>query len=254
MPTRLDEIVDELYAGAPDAFVAARDAAARAAREDGDRELAAQVRALRRPSAAAALVNALARSDADPGLADLADLGARLRQAQSELVGAQMKNLGAERNSLVRTLVDAAVGDSGASGAVRDQVAATLTAAVADPAAEQAVRSGRLVTALHYSGLGEVDISAATATALPASSAAAPTKPTSAEQRSVDQRAIRAAQTALERARSRQHAAETERQKAERAAHAAAEALEAATAAAAKAAAETTAAEAELTRLRQATR
>ncbi|TWE10148.1 hypothetical protein [Rudaeicoccus suwonensis] len=251
MSTRLDEIVDELYAGAPDAFVTARDAAVRAARQDGDRELAAQVRALRRPSAAASLINKLARSDADPGLVQLADLGARLRQAQSDLSGAEMKALGAERNSLVRVLVDAAVGDTGASGPVRDQVTATLTAAVADPAAERAVCSGRLVTALQYSGLGEVDISAATATALPTSSPTASAASSSTADAALA-REIRAARTALERARSRQHAAETARQTAERVARAAAEALDAATASAAKAAEDTAAAQTELAQLLQA--
>ena len=54
------------------------------------------------------------------------------------------------------------------SPAVRAELDATLLAAVADPAAGQAVLSGALTRALSYAGLGEVDITAATATPLSA--------------------------------------------------------------------------------------
>ena len=50
--TTLADVADALYAGDPADFVVARDAAARAARSDGDRELSAAIKKLRRPSVA----------------------------------------------------------------------------------------------------------------------------------------------------------------------------------------------------------
>ncbi|WP_052590203.1 hypothetical protein [Luteipulveratus mongoliensis] len=167
----LDAVADELYAVLPGQFIAARDARVKQAKADGDKDLADQAKALRRPSVAAWLINVLARSD--DGLTDLTDLSAQLREAQSKLDGAAMKTLGQQRNTVVAELTGRAV-TLGAkadpaykdSAPVRDQVTATLNAAVADPAAEQAVASGRLVSPLAYAGFGEVDLTDAVATPL----------------------------------------------------------------------------------------
>ena len=163
-----EQCVDALYAAAAVDFVQLRDASAKQARAAGDKETAARIKSLRRPVAAAALINHWVRRD-PPGLQELLDLGARLRHAQSELDGVAMKRIGSERNSLVGRLVDEVTGsDDASSASVRDQVGATFVASVADPAAEQAVISGRLVSALHYSGFGEVDLSDAVAAPVPA--------------------------------------------------------------------------------------
>ncbi|NNG38150.1 hypothetical protein HJ588_02535 [Flexivirga sp. ID2601S] len=170
---RFDQIVDRLYGEPPANFVAERDAAAKQAREAGDKELATRLKALRRPAASAALVNRLVRSAAEPGIPQLLDLGARLREAQSNLNGAAMKTLGAERNRLVAGLLESVAGltDEPLTASAKDQLAATFTAAIADPAAESAVSSGRLVNPISYSGFGEVDVSDAVATPLPATRA-----------------------------------------------------------------------------------
>src|SRR5262245_31498346 len=52
-----DRIADELYAGRPDAFAAARDAAIKQARADKDTTLAKELGALRRPTQSAWLIN-----------------------------------------------------------------------------------------------------------------------------------------------------------------------------------------------------
>ncbi|MGN6610189.1 MAG: hypothetical protein ACTHLJ_00290 [Angustibacter sp.] len=163
----LDEAVDELYALAPAEFTARRDALAAQAKKDGDAGLAQQVKALRRPTAGAYAVNQLAREAADD-LAAYLELGGRLRDAQAGLKGDQLRALGHERQRAAAELVEAAAGlvDGGLSGAARQEVDATLRAAVADPAASEAVASGRLTTALSYAGFGEVDLTAATATPL----------------------------------------------------------------------------------------
>ncbi|WP_149038293.1 hypothetical protein [Kitasatospora sp. MBT63] len=67
-------VEDELYALPVSEFTAARDGAAARARRDGDRELAARLRKLRRPTASAHAVNLLARNHRSE-LADLLDLG-----------------------------------------------------------------------------------------------------------------------------------------------------------------------------------
>ncbi|KQX62032.1 hypothetical protein [Angustibacter sp. Root456] len=163
----LDEAVDELYALAPGEFTARRDALAADAKRDGDTGLAKQLKALRRPTAGAYAVNQLAR-DAAAELAAYLELGARLRDAQAGLKGDDLRALGHERQRAAAGLVETAVGlvDGGLSDAGRQEVEATLRAAVADVAASEAVASGRLTKALAYAGFGEVDLTAATATPL----------------------------------------------------------------------------------------
>ena len=162
---------EELYAVLPAVFIATRDARAKEARSNGDEELYAQIKALRRPSAAAWLVNVLARSE--EGFEQFSDLSRRLRDAQTNLDAPTMKELGQERTRVVAELVERAVALAKEAdpqyrdtATVRDQVTSTLTAAVADPTAEAAVTSGRLVSPLSYAGFGEVDLTDAVATPL----------------------------------------------------------------------------------------
>jgi len=150
---------DELYRLPPEQFTAARDALAKRLRRDGDREGAADVAALRRPSVAAWLVNRLAEQSPDL-LTQLVDLGPELARAQTGSDAAALRELGAQRHALVEAVSGTAVEAGGrpVSAAVREEVHATLDAALADPASAAAVRSGRLVRALSYAGFGEVDL------------------------------------------------------------------------------------------------
>ena len=160
----LADAVAQLYAGAPADFVRSRGALVAAAKKDGDSDLAARITALRKPSAAAHLTNRLSASG---GLSELASLGERLRTAQSQLDAPAMKSLGTERHRLIDDLTErACADDASVTSGVREQLRATFTAALADPQAQRAVQSGALVTALSYSGLGEVDLSEALATPL----------------------------------------------------------------------------------------
>lgn len=157
----------DLYALPPEEFTAARDAAARQAKKDGDRERAKELAALRRPSLSAHTVNALVRAEPDL-LGQLLDLGAELAQAQSTGQGAALRALGEQRRALVEAVADrAALAAGRALGpTVRAEVVATLEAALADPSSAEAVRSGHLVRALSYAGFGGVDLDGAVA-ALP---------------------------------------------------------------------------------------
>lgn len=166
--SELDDIADELYGGPPSVFIEHRDAAAKAARADGDRELAKQITELRKPTVSAWLMNLLVRDD--PGFADqVVALGEGLRDAERSLDGPALRELSTQRRALVRSLTARArklaqpagqrIGDS-----VTQELDATLTAALADPAVAREVTSGRLTASREWSGFGSADTTATTTT------------------------------------------------------------------------------------------
>ena len=162
MSAREAEIADELYALAPEEFTAARDKAAKAARDDGDRELADAVKKFRKPSISTWLVNVVARTEQ---LDDLLDLGAALREAQRTLDGAELRTMSRQRHQVIRSLSELAHQRSGkkVGDSAQREFEATLEAALADDAAAEAVRSGRLMRALTSTGLEPVDLTDAVA-------------------------------------------------------------------------------------------
>lgn len=174
----LADIADRLYAGDLDGFIAARAAAAKEA-AGHDKELAAAVRALAKPSVAAWAVNMLARQR--PGvLADLAALGERMRAAQESLDAAALRALARERRTLLAAAVDTArtvTAEQGhpISGPMAADVEETLRALTADEGAAAAVASGRLLKVLTADGVNQVDL--AGAVALPGTLPAVPSSP-----------------------------------------------------------------------------
>ena len=155
---------EQLYRLPPEDFTAARDAEVKRRRAEGDQHGAASLKALRRPSVAAWLVNRLVEREPDL-LESVLELGPELAQAQAGGDADGLRTLGAQRRSLVEAVTSSAVAAGGraVTAAVREEVAATLEAALADPATAAAVRSGRLVRSLSYAGFGEVDLSGAVA-------------------------------------------------------------------------------------------
>lgn len=144
-----EEIAAALYAGAPEAFVASRKAQA-----DGvaDPEFASRVRALRKPSVAAWVVNVFAQERAGQ-LGEALQLAAELREAQDDLDAPALAKLGRERRALTRRLAEMAAELAGSRGeritsATREAVEGSISAAFFDPAAAGAVTSGRLVRAI----------------------------------------------------------------------------------------------------------
>ncbi|MYW16342.1 hypothetical protein GT039_12205, partial [Streptomyces sp. SID2955] len=99
----LDTVADELYGLRPEEFVAARDRHALAAREAGDRSLAEEIRALRRPSLAAWVSNLLVRRQPEE-VEPLLGLGERLRRAHRELDGEQLRELARRQNEVIGAL------------------------------------------------------------------------------------------------------------------------------------------------------
>lgn len=152
------EVLDELYGLAPQEFTAARDARAKELRAAGDREGAAAVKKLPRPSAAAWAVNRLVRRD-PVRVYEVLELGEDLRRAQAELDGSRLRVLSRKRHTAVSSAVRAAedlAREAGhpLSGAVSRQVEATLHAAMVDPHAAARVRDGRLAESLQPAGFG----------------------------------------------------------------------------------------------------
>ena len=154
----LESAAADLYAADPDEFIARRTELTRAARQAGNRSLATAIGKLRKPTRSAWLVNLYAHSASDE-LQELLDLGAALRTAQEQLSAADLRRLSAQRAAVLAAATRRAVGLAEARGyraseAVRQEVAQTLQAALAEPAIAEQVRSGAITEAHAYGGFG----------------------------------------------------------------------------------------------------
>jgi hypothetical protein len=152
MTDHLAEAVAELYDADPDAFMPRRKQLADAAREAGDPDAAKQITALRKPTRSAWVVNHLVRTDPEVTIA-LAALSTQLRAAS--LDGAKIRELTAARAKLVDELTRQAftlAGQQSPPAGQREEVTATLDAAIADP--DVAGRLGTLVRAARWAGFG----------------------------------------------------------------------------------------------------
>ena len=103
----LDEVVAQLYRADPGDFVRTRDARAKAAEQQGDRELARAIGKLRKPTTAAWTVNLLAQHAAEE-IDALLRLGTDLRAAQRQLSGGQLRELTDQRRRVVEALAERA--------------------------------------------------------------------------------------------------------------------------------------------------
>jgi hypothetical protein len=164
---------EELY-GLPAAeFTAARDRMAVERRRAGETAVAAAIKKLRRPMASAWSVNQLARVDSER-VAELLDIGEEMRTAQARLDGEQLRRLSQDGQRIIAELGRharriAGEADQPLSEEGGREVDETLRAALADPEAGEAVRSGCLVRALRYSGFGPVDLTGVAAGPAPVS-------------------------------------------------------------------------------------
>lgn len=163
----VEATLDELYAVAPGEFVSLRDEYAGRARAAGDKQAAASIRAARRPTVSAWLLNLLSREQ-PAELAELLDIGARLRgdadstdspgrSGPSEPV--DVRQLSARRRELTDALVSAVerlAGDRGVATSADGlrEVRTTLDAALVDAEVAATVRRGRLQKTTAYAGFG----------------------------------------------------------------------------------------------------
>ncbi|MDQ0029446.1 hypothetical protein [Arthrobacter bambusae] len=165
----LAAIAVELYTLVPSAFTAARTARAKEAKSAGDPELAKQIARLPKPSTAAWAVNMLVRHGTKE-FAGVVELGASLGRAQEQQDHDRLRTLGQQRPRVLGAAVEQARAVAEGlgvkvSGAAAMEIEATLRAAMTDPAAATALRSGQLVRSLATNGLEPVDLSGAVAIA-----------------------------------------------------------------------------------------
>lgn len=144
--TDLETIAADLYAGPHGDFVSSRNARAK---ESEDADLAARIRALRKPSVSAWVVNVFARERAQQ-LGEALRLADELREAQADVDAVTLARLTRERRALTNRLAADAAALATARGervtaATLEAVQQTITAAFFDASAAAAVASGRLV-------------------------------------------------------------------------------------------------------------
>ena len=152
----LENELDRLYGLPPAEFTSARESLAKKLRADGDGAEAARVKTLRKPTAAAAVVNRLAR-DERMNVRALLTAGERLRDAQASLLrggppDAVHKAANDERKAIA-ALLRAARKDSPGDAVLR-RVEETLRAAAVDEEARRLLELGRLTRELEPVGFG----------------------------------------------------------------------------------------------------
>jgi hypothetical protein len=156
-----EDAADALYAAPAADFIATRNELAKQLKADGDTVGSTRLKAMRKPTVAAWVTNLLAREQPDD-LDDLLALGDEFREATADLDGDRLRELTPRRHQLLDKLSKSAAKLAGAQGQklsadVTQKLRETLDAALVDPAAGDAVREGRLSSALRHVGFGVVD-------------------------------------------------------------------------------------------------
>jgi hypothetical protein len=151
MPKLLDKQIDRLYSLPLEAFTRARDELVKGLHTSGDREGAARVRQLVKPTVAAWTVNQLARRN-ERELRALFSAVDSVREAQAAALeggpGATVREASEAEREALTGLADAAreilQHHERPRHAVVDRVIATLRAGAADPESRRLVEAGRL--------------------------------------------------------------------------------------------------------------
>jgi hypothetical protein len=156
----LEEIAHELYGLPPERFTEARNTRVAEIATIGDRELAAEVRKLSKPTVAAWLANMLVRQHSRE-VEELIALGAQVREAHRRGARHDMRQVADRRRRLIGKLVEAASKSATEAGhsvglQVQRLLEETLEAAVMDTESAASLRQGRLSAPLHFIGFGGV--------------------------------------------------------------------------------------------------
>jgi hypothetical protein len=212
---------ERLYALPLDEFTAERDALAKKLRADGDRDAAAVVKALKKPSVAAWAINQI-RRDRPEDVRQLLEVTDELHRVYGGLSAAGARERLGEAADMQRDLIRALVrcasqlleaGGHTATEATLTKVADTLRAAALDEELREEVSEGRVVRERRAAGLG------------PLMSLPAPEKPRKAAKKAPkappeparpDPKDVRAAEKAVDDARRRLDEARDELEAAEK--------------------------------------
>jgi hypothetical protein len=218
-PVAVSAAAAELYQADPADFVAVRTRLAAEARKSGDADAAKRIAALRKPTVPAWIVNRHVLTHPKT-VRQLLDLHEQLQAAHDQLDPTVLRELTERRRETVAAVAQAALSGAGhdePATSLRDDVTATIDAAVADP--DVAGRLGRLLRAEHWSGFGvasgDLPAAAPALRLLRAGTKGAGTpaarKPQPDRTKSADQkRRVRSAQQAFAAAESDLHTAQTE--------------------------------------------
>ncbi len=147
----------ELYEADPDEFTQRRQDLVTHAKDNGEPGVAKQIAALRKPTRAAWVVNLLVRTHPEAA-ARLADLAEQLRAGGD---GARIRELTESRGRLVDELTRQALATADIASppaALREDVVATLGAALADPEVAANLTAGTLTRAAHWAGFGLIPL------------------------------------------------------------------------------------------------
>jgi hypothetical protein len=151
-----EDPIDLLYGLPLEDFVARRDALAKEIRSGGDRERAAEIKKLPKPTRAAWAVNQLARSRPEEVRA-LVAAGAALAGAQEQLLDGADAAVLRSAAEAARALVGALAAEAPVDGVTRDKVRATLHAATVDEDVRAEVAAGRVLKERSASGFGGLE-------------------------------------------------------------------------------------------------
>jgi hypothetical protein len=155
-PDLFREAAAELYSSDPDQFIERRGVLAARARAAGQAPAAKRIAGLRKPTRSAWVLNQLVRA-APEVPSELASLGRELRAAQRSLDGAAIRELSLRRHRLIESLARQAFAVAGLRvppAALRDEVTATLGAALADPEVAEQLAAGTMERAARSEGFG----------------------------------------------------------------------------------------------------
>jgi hypothetical protein len=208
--------IERLYALPLDEFTAERDALAKRLRSDGDREAAAEAKALKKPSVAAWAVNQV-RRDRPEDVRRLLEVTEELHRVYAGLSSAGARERLGEASDMQRELIRSLVrcaselldaGGHSATDATLTKVADTLRAAALDDDLREQVSRGVVVRDQRAAGLGPL----ASMPAQPAKKAKKPKKPKAKKAKPEpprpDPKEVQKAERAVEDARSELEAAE----------------------------------------------
>jgi hypothetical protein len=151
-----EDPIDALYAADLEDFVAQREALAKRLRAEGDREGAAAVKKLVKPTRAAWAVNRLVR-DHPHEVRALVAAGEALAGAQEQLLDGADAGVLRGAAEAARALVDALAAQAPVDGPSRDKVRATLHAATVDAQVRAEVAAGRVLKERSAAGFGGLE-------------------------------------------------------------------------------------------------
>jgi hypothetical protein len=150
----LEEELDRLYALPLNEFTAARDEVAKRLRGEGERDLADEVKRLRKPSVAVWLVNRLAR-EREVDVKRLLKAGEALAKAQAAPTRESFAEARRDEQHALVLLAAAArelAGQEGVGAAAADRATQTLRAASLTPEGRDLLQQGRLTEELEPPG------------------------------------------------------------------------------------------------------